>query len=114
MEEREISLQIIILFNKKIFFLLSEQTVVSVVRFALMEFNDFFEIVEPSAIFNTKQLLDINRNKTYSKRLLLRRQLGPSGNEASADYKTKLTSDDFKLALLNGDVKNYDIGKGKK
>lgn len=79
----------------------------------LIDYIDYWEIVQPSGIFNSDQLLDAIKQKTTLKNLPYRVAICERENVASDKCNAKVVCGDFKSFLLNGDTKNYDLKQGK-
>lgn len=78
-----------------------------------MSSEQIFKIVRPCAILDPNRLLDALEEKTTSKNLFYRGALWPEENVASAKFNSKTIRGDLRSALLDGDVINYDMEKGK-
>lgn len=78
-----------------------------------MNLEQLLKVVRPCQILDPDRLLDAIEEKTTSKNLLYRGALWPEENVASAKFNSKTIRGELRAALLDGEVTNYDMEKGK-
>jgi len=90
------------------------QSLVEQIRLPLLRLDELLRQVRDSSLFRPDTILDAIRLKTESNDMSLRYRgvLHPDENIATARYQAIVIRGEFKTALLDGDVVNYDFDRG--
>jgi len=84
------------------------------IRLPLMKLEDLLNEVRSSNLFSPEGILDAIKLKTESNDMSLKYRgcLHPNENIATSRYQAIVIKGEFKTALLDGDVVNYDFDRG--
>ncbi len=84
------------------------------IRLPLMKLEDLLNEVRESNLISSDAILDAIKLKTESNDMSLKYRgcLIPNENIATSKYQTIVIKGEFKSALLDGDVVNYDFDRG--
>ena len=92
----------------------AKQILIDKIRLQLMKLEELLGEVRNSNLIDSNTILDAIQLKTQSKDMTLRYRgvLYPDENIATNRYQAIVIRGEFKAALLDGDVTNYDFDRG--
>lgn len=90
------------------------QNLINQIRLPLMKLEEMLKEVRDSTLFEPDAILDAIKLKTESNNMSLKYRgcLYPNENIATSRYQAIVIKGEFKSALLDGDVVNYDFDRG--